>query len=151
MGSTQSIEGRRDNLVVRQHGAFRHLDVVVLFTTIPGTLEALRSAADLAHGLRARIRLLVPHVVAYPLPLDQPAVQLSVLVRRFIAISQHAEAETTIDIRLCRDPWDAIREALSAPSIVVLGGRRRWWPTREDSMARRLRSEGHHVVLTESK
>lgn len=125
----------------------QHLEVFVLFTDVAGTLGALRSAAKLAHGLRSKIRLLVPHVVAFPLPLNEPQVRLSHLARRFRAISEQAEVETTVDIRLCRDPWDAIKQALHAPSIVMIGGRRRrWWPTREETIAKRLRADGHIVV-----
>ena len=129
----------------------RNLHVLVLFTDVPSTLEALRYAASLPHAERAPIRLLVPQVVPYPLPLHEPAVQTSVMARRFRTIAEQAKVETTVDIMLCRDPWQAIHHALATPHLVVIGSRRRWWPTREKGIAKRLRAEGHYVVLTESK
>jgi hypothetical protein len=38
-----------------------------------------------------------------------------------------------------------------AGSIVVIGGRERWWPTRENKLARQLRREGHEVVFKETE
>lgn len=129
----------------------RNLQALVLFTDVPGTLDALRYAASLPHAERAPIRLLVPQVVPYPLPLHQPAIQSSLLTRRFRTIAEQAKVETTVDIFLCRDPWEAIHQALATPYLVVIGNRRRWWPTREERIAKRLRAEGHFVLLTQSK
>lgn len=71
----------------------RKLEVVVLFTTVPATLFALRSAAKLADGLSARIRLVVPHVVPYPLAIDEPAIHPCVLSRRLCAMAHQAGVE----------------------------------------------------------
>jgi hypothetical protein len=58
--------------------------------------------------------------------------------------------ETTVRLFLCRDAWDILRRVLSPNSLVVVGGRRRWW-TREVRLERRLRGLGHHVVLAEKE
>src|SRR5450759_2194502 len=68
----------------------RNLQVLVLFTDVSSTLEAIRYAANLPHAERAPIRLLVPQVVPYPLPLHEPAVQTAHLTRRFRAIAEQA-------------------------------------------------------------
>jgi hypothetical protein len=39
---------------------------------------------------------------------------------------------------------------LGPHSLVVVGGRRRWLPTREKSLARNLRSAGHEVIFTDT-
>ena len=44
------------------------LNIDVIFTSIETTLAALRQAGTLAHKLGARITLVVPQVVPYPLP-----------------------------------------------------------------------------------
>ncbi len=125
----------------------RRLEVVVLHTTTPGTLHALGTAAGLANGLGARIRLLVPQVVGYPLPLNAPPVPAEFTERRFRTIAAGAAIETRIDLRLCRDRWETLKSALGVQSLVVLGGRRRWWPTSETWLAARLRRLGHRVIF----
>lgn len=129
----------------------RLLEVFVLYTTVRNTLTALQAAAKLACGLPAQIRLVVPHVVPYPRPLDEPAVQPLELERHFRTLAGETGIDTWVDIRLCREPWEAIRQALGARSIVVIGVRRRWWMTGEKRLAERLKRAGHDVVLSETK
>src|ERR1019366_5496440 len=52
------------------------LNIAVLFTSVESTLAALKEAATLANQLSARIRLIVPQIVPYPLSLETPPVQL---------------------------------------------------------------------------
>jgi hypothetical protein len=52
-------------------------------------------------------------------------------------------------VYLCRDERRAIAQAVGRPSLIVLGGRRRWWPTRTDSWRRQLEAAGHFVVFVE--
>jgi hypothetical protein len=40
---------------------------------------------------------------------------------------------------------------LSPNSLVVIGGRKKWWPTTEKLMARRLRHAGHKVIFIETE
>jgi hypothetical protein len=133
------------------------IEVFVLFTDIPSTLAALRTAAQLAHGLSARIRLLALHCVPYPLPLDKPSISVQFLGQRFRTLTESCTrsgshpVETIADIRLCRDSWEALRSALAPGSVVVIGKRSGWWPKKEDGWARKLRDAGHHVVRTCSK
>lgn len=131
------------------------LDVFVLFAGIRPTGAALRTAAQLAHGLSARICLLALECVPYPLPLDQPAAGVAFLEQRFRALLETTRAEsaahpvqTVASLLLCRDPWDTLRTLLPPQSVVVIPARSRWWPQPEDRLARRLRAAGHHVVRT---
>jgi hypothetical protein len=127
------------------------LEVFVLFTTVPETLAALRAAGRLAQGLAGRIRLLVPHVVPYPLPIEKPPADSLFLLNRFRVHLEEAEVETSVDVRLCRDPWDGICQALPRRSIVVIGGYRRWWGGPRSGMVKHLQKAGHHVVLPGEK
>jgi hypothetical protein len=122
------------------------MEVVVLHTTVPETLQALKTAARLAHGLSARIRLLVLEVVPYPLPLDRPNVPLSFTHRRFHTLAGNATIETTIDIHLVRDPDKSIESALEPHSVIVMGAHRAWWPSAHTRVAKRLERLGHQVV-----
>lgn len=122
------------------------LEIVVLHTTVGETLEALRTAAQLACGLSARIRLLVLEVVPYPLPLDRPNVPLPFTKRRFRTLAASSSIETNVDIHLVRDPDKAIESVLEPHSVVVMGGHRSWWPNAHSRVAKRLERLGHQVV-----
>jgi len=40
---------------------------------------------------------------------------------------------------------------LKVGSIVILGGRKRWWPTKEERLARQLRRAGYEVLFKETE
>jgi hypothetical protein len=126
------------------------MEVVVLHTSVKETLEALKTAAKLADGLSARIRLLVLEVVPYPLPLDQPQVALPFTQRRFRTLAQNASIETNVDVHLVRDPDKAIESVLEPRSVVVMGApKSKWsrlWPNTHARVAKRLTRLGHQVI-----
>jgi hypothetical protein len=125
------------------------LNISVVFTSVDATLTALRTAARLASSLSAQITLLVPQVVPFPVPLESPPVLLDWNEKRFRVIAAESLVETTVQIYLCRDRLDALGIVLAPRSIVVIGSRRRWWPTPEKRLARHLRRSGHEVIVTE--
>jgi hypothetical protein len=125
------------------------LGVVVVFTSVESTMHALRKAGALASRLNARISLVVPQVVPYPLPLTSPPVLLDFSERRFRVIAAESPVETTVRLYLCRDEMETLAAVLEPHSLIVLGGRKRWWPTQEKRLARKLRRAGHEVILEE--
>jgi hypothetical protein len=127
------------------------LNISVVFTSVPSTLTALRQAATLASCLGARITLLAPQVVPYPLPLDQPPVLTTWNEKRFCEIADQSLVETRVYVYLCRDRLETLASVLGSGSIVVVGCRKRWWPTFEVRLARKLRRLGHEVILTEAE
>lgn len=130
----------------------RRLNISVVFTSIESTLAALKEAGNLANSLGARITLLVPQVVPYPLPLESPPVLVEFNEKRFRVIASQSPVETSVNIYLCRDKSETLRSVLSPGSIVVLGGRKRWlWPTRDEVLARELRSAGYEVIFKETE
>ena len=123
----------------------------MIFTSAESTLAALKEAGALASSLGARITLLVPQVVPFPRPLESPPVLIEFNERRFRILANQIAVETSVRIYLCRDGLETLTSVLSPGSIVVLGGRKRWWPTREKKLARRLRRAGHEVVFKETE
>lgn len=126
------------------------LNIDVVFTSVDATLAALRKAADLASRLDARITLLVPQVVPYPLPLESPPVLFDWNERRFRVIAEQCSVETSVRLYLCRDRVQTLCTVLQPHAFVVLGGRRRWWPTPDSRLARTLRRAGHEVIFAEA-
>ena len=127
------------------------LNVAVVFTSVEATLTALREAGALANRLSGRITLLVPQLVPYPLPLTSPPVLLDWNEKRFRVLAGESPVETTVLIYLCRDRLETLSTVLSSRSLVVVGGRKRWWPTAEQRLAQKLRRAGHEVVFTETE
>jgi hypothetical protein len=127
------------------------LDLAVVFTAVEPTVRALKHAGALADRLAARITLVVPQVVPYPLPLTSPPVLLDFNERRFFAIASQSGVDTTVRIYLCRDQWEALRLVLKPHSLILIGGRKRWWPTAEAQLAKRLRRAGHDVIVVETE
>jgi hypothetical protein len=125
------------------------LDVSVVFTSVDATLGALKEAAKLAANLGARITIVVPQIVPYPLPLTTPPILVDFNERRLRVLAGGCRVDTNVAIYLCRDAWEALQSVLKPHSLVVLGSRKRRWPTPEQRLARKLRSLGHEVVVTE--
>jgi hypothetical protein len=123
------------------------LNVTVIFTSIDATLSALRRAGALASRLHSRITLIVPQVVADPLPLTKPPVPTDFTERYFRVLADRDRVETVVRIYLCRDRIEALRDVLKPHSLVVIGNCRRWWPTAEKLLARQLQRAGHEVVF----
>ena len=127
------------------------LEVNVVFTTYPSTVAALRSACELARHLDARIRLIVVQSVPLAWSLESPPVSLDFVEERCRGmVAQCVEVcEVKIDLYMCWDKWQALREALTPRSLVIVGGRRRWWHSREQKLAKRLEAERHRVIFAE--
>jgi hypothetical protein len=126
-------------------------EVTVIFTSLEATFSALRAAGALSARLGARIALVVPQLVPFPLPLHSPPVQVDFNERRLRQLASESRVETVVRVYLCRDPSNAFAMALKPRSLIVLGSRKRWWPTAEARLAGTLRRAGHLVILTETE
>jgi hypothetical protein len=129
------------------------LRVHVVFSNIAETLKVIESVTTLAAGLPATIALLVPIIVPYPLPLNEPPVSLEFLCRRISELVERVGSEVDFDayVYLCRDPTETILAVLGPHSLVMIGTTRRprlWFFNKSERMARELRNRGHEVILT---
>jgi hypothetical protein len=125
------------------------LDISVVFTSVDATLAALKEAGNLAASLGARITLIVPQIVPYPLPLSSPPVLINFNERRLRVIASNCRVETRVSIYLCRDPLETLQAVLKPHSLVIVGSRKSWWPTSEKRLAQKLRRFGRQVLVTE--
>jgi hypothetical protein len=127
------------------------LNVTVLFTSVDGTMAALRAAGTLANKLGGCITIMVPEIVPYHLPLNKPPVVHDWNEKRFRVMAAESPVETSVRFYLCRDRDEMLARQLKPHSLVVLGGKKHWWPTRESRLAKRLRTLGHEVILAETE
>lgn len=127
------------------------MPVFVLFTSMTPTLKALEKASQLATPLRAGIQILAMQTVPYLLPLTEPPVRSEFIAGRFKEMAGHFPEKTTFSTYLCRDSTQALAQVLPHDSRVVMGIRKRWWPTRDGRLARRLVHDGYNVILVETE
>lgn len=123
------------------------LTITVLFTSRESTLAALKKAAEMAHGLDAAIRILVPQIVPYPLPLESPQIDLGLNNHRLQTLFHQVTVETWVEVFLCRDLSDCLIQRIESKAIVLVGGKRRWWPTRETRLVQQLVDRGCQALL----
>jgi hypothetical protein len=128
----------------------RRLEIAVVYTSVKATLNAMTRAAALATGLNARLRLVMMNVIPYPMPLDSPPVRRDFSERRLVEIASASPIETSVHLCICRQQLEALIALLRPHSLVVIGGRKTWWPTKEEKLARELRRAGHEAILAES-
>jgi hypothetical protein len=69
--------------------------------------------------------------------------------RRLRVLAGQSRVETRVSIYLCRDALPTLLSVLKPHSLVVVGSRKRWWPTAEKRLAAKLRRAGHVVMVTE--
>ena len=130
-------------------GTAQQLEVVVIFTDAMGTLAALRNAEELAQQLNAHLRLLVPYEVPYALPLAKPPVPVEFLEGQIRNLAGKINLGVAAQVYLCRDKKRALDILMKPHSLVVIGGKKRWWPTAAQSLAQSLEARGHHVIFTD--
>ena len=129
----------------------RRLEVFVVFTDLPGTLAAVQSAEGLAQQLGGRLRLLMPYEVSYHLPLTKPAVPVEFLESQMRDLAARTGMEVDAQVCLCRDKKNALANLLPPNSLIVVGGKQRWWPTAAQLLARSMQRDGHQVIFAESR
>ncbi len=127
------------------------LSVFVVFTSINWTMKALERARDIARPLGANIVVVAVQVVPFPLQLDEPPVPMEFVIRRFEEMADGFPEKTRVSAYLCRNPLEAFKRILNPKSPVVIGVENKWFPGRDERLARRLSRAGYDVTLVKSE
>src|SRR5579862_541335 len=146
--SAITVEGAVNSEPTEASGA-GHLVVNVIFTDREETARALEAAGSLAASLGASIKLLAAQAVPFRLRLDEPQVSVDFTERLLSDLAGGLDqdgVEINPRLYLCRNALETIMRVLPPNSLVVIGGRKSWWPSAASRMARVFRSEGHHVL-----
>jgi hypothetical protein len=121
--------------------------VYVLFTNFDQTLGAVRVAGRLASAMGGDVTVVHFRSIGFGAPLDHPSGLSPVETDAFRARLAAEHCGARVRVCLCRDPRQAIRSVIDGHSLVVIGGRRRWWPTPSNRWRRMLEKEGYVVVF----
>lgn len=130
-----------------ENAAGPELEVVVLYTVPDVTRAVLGRAASLTGGWNARVALVAVHTVPYPTTFGCPSSTHAFLVEQLLALSASCPFPVHPRVVLARSREEGFRHALPPGSTVLLGGRRRFWRTAEERLARALVRSGHRVAL----
>jgi hypothetical protein len=121
--------------------------IYVVFTTFQHTLEAVRVASALAESVAAPLTVVHFRAVPYPLSVDAPAGVSPAETDEFVDRVRAEGIDVKIRVYLCRNEWRTMPMAFREHSLIVIGGRGSWWPTRAERLRRRLERDGHFVVF----
>lgn len=128
-------------------GIGHDLEIVVPLTEWSLTRAALARVPVLAAGLNARVKLVAVHTVPYQAPFYCPSLVHAHLVQQVMDLASECELPVEPQVVLARSREEGLRHSLNGNSTVLLGSRRHWWRTREESLARLLAAEGYRVAL----
>jgi hypothetical protein len=123
------------------------LEIVVPFTERALTEAVLKRASVLTAGLKATIRLVAVHAIPYPQPFHCPTALHAHLVEQLVDLASRCPVAVDPKVVLARYRDEGFRHVLKPASIVLIGSRKRFWPTREEKLARALARDGHMVAL----
>lgn len=134
-----------------EHGkpGIRTDTVYVVYTTLEDTLAAARVAGDFAKALEVPVTIIHFRPVPFPLPVDEPTGMSPVETEEFLTCLQAEGLDVRVRVCLCRDARQAIPSAFQSHSLVVVAGRRSWWPTESERWRRTLEAAGHFVVFVD--
>ena len=121
--------------------------VYIVATTLDGTRAALAAGVPLARGSRARLVVLVPQIVPYPLAVDGPADPAAFTERRYRDLVRDADGEGEVKVCLCRTASDVLQLLPTSSTVVVGGSTGTVLATPEERLARRLTRQGHQTVF----
>jgi hypothetical protein len=147
--TSTAVETPRSPLIEYTGPAIRTDAVYVVFTSIEETLAAVHVAGDFARALGVPVTLVHFRPVPYALPVDQPCGISPVETEAFIARLRAERLDVRVRVWSCRDERRAMRLAFKGHSLIVVAGRRHWWPTRSRRLRRMLDQAGHFVVFVD--
>jgi hypothetical protein len=131
-----------------QGQVIRTKDVYIVFTSNAATQRAVTVASRLADAMGASLTMIDFQCTPHPERPDdsaQPSGEREGLIERLRMDGEGIKARFYV----CRSLEQAIPVALSPHSLIVVGGRRSWLPTRTERLRRALEAAGHFVLFVD--
>jgi hypothetical protein len=134
----------------RPAAAVRTHTIYVVQTSIEDTLAAVPVAAELAGTLKVPVTVVqfrTPPRLAAP---DALAGVAPSAIDPFIERVRADGLDVRVRIYVCRNERHAFPLAFDRHSLIVIGGRGRWWPARVERWRRTLERAGHIVMFVDT-
>ena len=122
------------------------LRVVVPYTTPELTRAALRHAG-VCTDLDVHVRLVDIQIVPFPCPPNRPPINRQFSEERLRGFLEESKLPGDVAVLYTRGWLEGFRKVLEPGSLVILVAKKRWWPTREEKLARVLMDAGYDVML----
>jgi hypothetical protein len=122
------------------------LRMVIPYMTPELTRAALRHAG-VCSDLDVHVILVDIQVVPFSCPLDQPPIDKKFSERRLNELLRESGLPGRATVLYTRDWLEGFKRVLEPGSLVIMALKKRWWPTREEKLARMLIKAGHQVML----
>jgi hypothetical protein len=129
--------------------ALRTDAISVVYTTVDDTLEAARVGAELAKAMGVPLRLVHFRTAPPQVPVDALGGVSPLETDDFIGRLGTLGIDARVRVYLCRDEMSTISFAFREHSMIVIGGRRSWLPTRAERWRHALEGAGHFVVFVD--
>jgi len=123
--------------------------VSVIYTDFDETLWAARVGAGLAKKMNVPLRVVHFRTVPRQLDVDRPDGLSPIESEAFMARLLEEGISARARVFLCRDEAKTIPYAFKPHSIVMIGGRHSWLPTRIERWRHALEDAGHFVVVVD--
>jgi len=121
--------------------------VHVVATTLPGTRAAMKAAAAMAKGVESRVRVIAARQVSADSSSGQQSASARAFAQEIMQWPETRSSRADVLPCLCKRLSD-VAQLLTPQSVVVIGGRSRWWwASREQRLADSLTAEGHRVLF----
>ena len=94
----------------------------------------------------------VPEIVPPQYPLERPLLPIELFEERALRLISESgirEDAVAIQIWLCRDRKKCLQQILKPHSLIVIGGRWRWWWRDEWKLEKWLSRLGHRVIFAD--
>jgi len=130
------------------------LSVNVVYTGQKTTIMALQAADSLARDLSATVHIRAMIAVPHQLAMELAFGSVQCLKRLLSDLVERVSSkccEYVLHIYLCRNRIETLLRILRPSSLLVIGGRRRLWPTAETRLSKAAISAGHSVAFVDAK
>jgi hypothetical protein len=128
-------------------GSAGEIEIVVPYTEWAVTKAVLDRVVGLTAGLNVALTLVAVHTIPYPATFGCPAAVHAHLVEQLVDLASHCPLPVNPQVVLARSREEGFRHVLRPESTVLVGSRKHWWRSNEESLARSLARDGHKVVL----